>query len=109
MRFRTLAASALACAALLAGCDRAAAPPPDAEAAAPGKTGSGSGVVLALDSAAGTVTLEHGEMPELGWPGMTMTFAAAPELLAGIAPGDAVSFEVTAGRGLPRIDSLAKD
>ena len=64
--------------------------------------------MTAVDGAAGTVTLDHREMPELGWPAMAMTFAASPELLAGVSPGDTVSFDVTAGAGLPRITALEK-
>lgn len=91
-------------AAMLAGCGEAApeAPPPDAMAPAAEPTlAKGTGTVTAVDAAAGTVTIEHGPMPEIGWPAMTMAFKADPALLAGIADGDEIAFEltVTGGRG----------
>jgi Cu/Ag efflux protein CusF len=96
MRFAILLAPAL-----LAACTD---PAPDAqpsEAAAETKSGRGAGTVTAVDPEAGTVTIAHGPMPEVGWSAMTMTFAAAPALLAGVEPGDSVEFDltVTAGRG----------
>ncbi len=48
----------------------------------------------AHDSEAGSVTLTHGDIPALQWPAMTMDFGlAAPELVAGLAPGTPVRFE----------------
>ncbi len=52
----------------------------------------------ALDAAAGSVTLTHGEIPALQWPAMTMDFVLAdPALVEGIAPGTAVRFVFKAG------------
>jgi Cu(I)/Ag(I) efflux system membrane fusion protein len=43
----------------------------------------------------GTVSITHGPIPSLKWPGMTMDFALAnSSLVAGIKPGSAVSFEL---------------
>ncbi|BCK87838.1 multidrug resistance protein MdtA [Sideroxyarcus emersonii] len=43
----------------------------------------------------GTVSVTHGPIGSLGWPGMTMDFALAnPSLVAGIKPGSAISFEL---------------
>jgi Cu(I)/Ag(I) efflux system protein CusF len=50
--------------------------------------------VTAIDAAKGTITLDHGAMSGLGWPAMTMGFAAKPDQLAGIKIGDKVNFEV---------------
>jgi Cu(I)/Ag(I) efflux system membrane fusion protein len=50
-----------------------------------------------LDSinADGTVSITHGPIKSLGWPGMTMDFALAyPSMAAGIKPGSAISFEI---------------
>ncbi|HEX6019971.1 MAG TPA: efflux RND transporter periplasmic adaptor subunit [Burkholderiaceae bacterium] len=65
-----------------------------------GAAGSGAvghkadGVVEGLDAKAGTVTLNHGPVPSLKWPAMTMEFKAAnTALLDGLAPGQRVSFE----------------
>jgi len=43
----------------------------------------------------GTVSITHGPIKSLGWPGMTMDFALAnSSLVAGIKPGSAISFEI---------------
>lgn len=56
------------------------------------------GVVKALDSAKGTITLAHGAVPTLKWPPMTMTFQITPALAKGIETGQKVDFEfVTQG------------
>jgi len=50
-----------------------------------------------LDSinADGTVSITHGPIKSLGWPGMTMDFALAyPSMAAGMEPGSAISFEI---------------
>ena len=54
----------------------------------------GQGTVDALDPKAGTVSLNHGPVPSLKWPAMTMKFEAANAgLLAGLKTGQPVSFE----------------
>lgn len=58
------------------------------------KMGKGSGTVVAVDPAKGTITLEHGPIPELQWPAMTMEFEAEPATLKGIVQGDKVAFEI---------------
>jgi Cu(I)/Ag(I) efflux system membrane fusion protein len=43
----------------------------------------------------GTVSITHGPIASLGWPGMTMDFALAnSSLVAGIKPDSAISFEL---------------
>ena len=43
----------------------------------------------------GTVSITHGPIASLDWPGMTMDFALAnSSLAAGIKPGSAISFEI---------------
>jgi len=52
------------------------------------------GRVESIDAAAGTLMLEHGPVPTLQWPAMTMEFRAAhAALLRGLKPGDAIRFE----------------
>jgi Cu/Ag efflux protein CusF len=52
------------------------------------------GTVDSLDAKAGTLSLSHGPVATLKWPAMTMEFKAAnAALLAGLKPGQAVSFE----------------
>lgn len=51
------------------------------------------GEVRKIDQAAAKLTLKHGELKNLGMPGMTMTFGVAQAaLLDGLKPGDAVRF-----------------
>ena len=67
----------------------------DAEAAA-ARTGTGSGVVTAIDRAAGTLTIQHGAIAALQWPAMTMPFKAdPPSLLDTVKAGDRIEFDVT--------------
>ncbi|MFC5302639.1 efflux RND transporter periplasmic adaptor subunit [Azospira restricta] len=64
----------------------------DAPAKAVGHQAEGS--VDSLDAVAGTLMLQHGAVPSLKWPAMTMEFKAAnPALLQGLKPGTAVAFE----------------
>lgn len=68
-----------------------------------GATGAGAakaaghqadGTVESLDVSAGTLMLEHGPVPSLKWPAMTMEFKAANgALLAGLKPGARVTVE----------------
>lgn len=53
------------------------------------------GEILKIDTAAGTLTLEHGEIVNLKMPGMTMVFTARdPSALQGLKVGDTVRFRV---------------
>jgi len=62
-------------------------------AAAPIKA-KGHGTVTAIDKATGTITLDHGPIPEAKWPAMTMTFKASPAILESVQTGDKVSFDL---------------
>ncbi|AFJ45167.1 efflux RND transporter periplasmic adaptor subunit [Shimwellia blattae] len=55
-------------------------------------TYSTTGVVNALNSAEGTVTLSHQPVPALKWPAMTMDFTITPALSRNLHPGDQVMF-----------------
>ncbi|WP_066112617.1 MULTISPECIES: copper-binding protein [Sphingomonadales] len=55
----------------------------------------GHGTVTAIDKTAGTVTLDHGPIPEAKWPAMTMAFKAAPTITDAVAVGDKVDFDLT--------------
>jgi len=70
----------------------ATAPAPAAPAAT-SKRGSTTGVVQSIDTAAKTITIAHGPVEGLGWPGMTMTFQAPNTELAAFKAGDHVAFE----------------
>ena len=83
------------------------APKQDAAAAAPAGEHAGhqeskpaavghqaEGTVEGFDVKAGTISIAHGPVSSLKWPGMTMEFTLAnPGLLSGIKPGLAISFE----------------
>jgi Cu/Ag efflux protein CusF len=100
-------AAALLAAVLLVGCGEAApeAPPSDAAEAAV-EMATGTGTVTALDAEAGTITLAHEAMPEVGWPAMTMAFKADPALLAAVKEGDEVAFDLTLAGGSGEITAL---
>jgi Cu(I)/Ag(I) efflux system membrane fusion protein len=72
--------------------------PEDAAAPAPaGATHKGSGRVVSVDRAKGTIEIDHGPMPSIKWPAMQMGFMVADRrLLQGLAKGDAVEFEMRA-------------
>jgi Cu/Ag efflux protein CusF len=67
----------------------------------------GHGTVRAVDAAAGTVTLQHGDIPGL-MKAMTMTFdVATPSLLEGLAPGQVVDFRVQEQEGRYVVTEIA--
>lgn len=68
---------------------------PKQDSSAPAAVGhQASGTVDAIDAKAGVVTLNHGPVETLKWPAMTMEFVVAnPGLLAGLKPGQTISFE----------------
>lgn len=71
------------------------------------KSGTGTGVVKAVDLKAGTITIAHDPIPSIGWPAMTMTFPVAePSLLNGVKAGSTVSFDVTVTDNAPVITGL---
>jgi Cu(I)/Ag(I) efflux system protein CusF len=56
-------------------------------------TARGVGIVKAIDTVHGTITLQHQPIAALKWPAMTMAFkAASPDLLKAIKVGDRVQF-----------------
>ncbi len=56
------------------------------------QTASAEGTVTAIDAGAGTITIEHGPVPAVEWPAMTMGFAADDAQRASVAAGDKVNF-----------------
>jgi Cu(I)/Ag(I) efflux system protein CusF len=60
------------------------------------KHGQGKGLIKAIDAKAGTLTLQHGPIPAVSWPAMTMTFKARPPtLLSGLKVGQTIGFDTT--------------
>lgn len=96
---KTAMIAALVALPVLVGCDQKANAPavetPVADNTGEAKVGKGTGTISAVDATAGKITIDHGAIPAIGWPAMTMGFSAQPELLAGIAAGDKVEFEVS--------------
>ena len=72
------------------------------------KSGRGSGTVTAIDAAAGKITLDHGAIPDVGWPPMKMGFSAKPELLKGVIVGDRVDFDVTITGSSAEVTAIQK-
>ena len=73
-----------------------------------GKMAQGSGTVTAIDLAAGKITLEHGAIPAVDWPAMTMGFSAKPDLLKDIAIGDKVDFDLTVTGNAGEVTAIKK-
>ena len=72
------------------------------------QTASAEGTVTAIDADAGTITVDHGAVPEIEWSAMTMGFEADEQLRQDVAVGDAISFEFTTGEGGNTITSITK-
>lgn len=54
---------------------------------------SAEGTVTAIDDEAGTVTINHGPVPAVDWPAMTMAFEADEDLREEVDVGDEVTFD----------------
>jgi len=71
-------------------------------------TADASGVVKKIDTAAGMVTLQHGPIPAIQWPAMTMGFKVAdPALLNNLQEGEAVDFTLKAENGNQVVVAIA--
>lgn len=59
------------------------------------KAHTGVGIVKGIDAEKGRITVSHEAIPSLGWPAMTMPLPVADaSLLAGLAPGRKIEFEL---------------
>ena len=77
--------------------------------AAIGQFGSGEGSVTKIDEAEDTITINHGPIPAVGWPAMTMAFDADKESLGKVSIGDRVTFEFrTAEAGGGELTAIAR-
>lgn len=68
----------------------------------------GHGTVTAIDKTAGTITLDHGPIPEAKWPAMTMTFKAAPAITDAAKVGEKVDFDVTLTGNAGEVTAITK-
>jgi Cu(I)/Ag(I) efflux system protein CusF len=67
----------------------------------------GAGVVKAIDTVKGTITLQHEAITSIGWPAMTMPFkVAAPELLTRAKVGDKVQFTLRQAGGTNTVTAI---
>jgi Cu/Ag efflux protein CusF len=66
----------------------------DMSAADPVKMAKGEGTVTDIDKTTGSITIDHGPIPEANWGPMTMSFKAAPTILEGVKVGDKVEFDL---------------
>jgi Cu/Ag efflux protein CusF len=65
------------------------------------------GIVQSVNSASGTITLEHGEIVNMRMPAMTMTFGVADtKMLDHIKPGDKVKFHVEMLKNAPTVTHI---
>jgi len=78
-------------------------------AMAPGeKMAKGTGTVTAVDATAGTVTIDHGPIPEANWPAMTMGFKASADIAKSVKVGDKVDFDLKVKDGAGEITAMRK-
>ena len=106
----TLFAASLAACSKPAETPQIASPDPMPAMSMPAATraGQATGVVTAIDAAAGKITLDHGPVPELQWPAMKMSFGATASQLNGIAVGDKVAFKFTVTGTSAKITEISK-
>ncbi len=76
--------------------------------AAHAQQASASGEVRRVDQAGGKVTLKHDAISDLELPAMTLVYQADPALLAGIKPGDKVSFTAERKDGKYVVTKISK-
>lgn len=70
------------------------------------QSGTGQGSVVAVDKAAGEITLDHGEIPGV-MGAMKMSFPVAdPKLLEGVEPGQSVEFDVEHRGGMYTVKAI---
>jgi len=58
------------------------------------KSATARGVISAVDTEGGKITIEHEPIASLGWPGMNMGFSASPALIEQAKVGDRVEFDM---------------
>lgn len=72
------------------------------------KMAKGTGTVTAVDTTAGTITVDHAPIPEANWPAMTMGFKTAPALAQSVKAGDKVAFDLKLESGGGEITAITK-
>lgn len=72
------------------------------------QTVSAEGTVTAIDTEAGTITVDHGPVPAIEWPAMTMAFEADEQLRSEVSVGEGIAFEFRTGSEGNVITSITK-
>lgn len=92
-----------------------AAPPAMADMPMPAETPAiagpitSKGKVTAIDTAAGTLTLDHQAIPEVKWDAMSMAFTTTdPAMLKDLKIGDMVVFDLKSAAEPSKISRIAK-
>jgi Cu/Ag efflux protein CusF len=71
-------------------------------------TANGTGTITAVNSANHKVTFDHGPIPAIKWPAMTMEFAVAPSVdLAKLKTGDKVNFTLSGSGNTYTVQSIS--
>ena len=73
------------------------------------QTASAQGTVTAIDAEAGTITVDHGPVPAIEWPAMTMAFEAYEQLRSEVSVGEGIAFEFRTGSEGSVITSITKE
>ncbi len=71
-------------------------------------TANATGTITAVNPANHKVTFDHGPIPAINWPAMTMEFAVAPSVdLAKLKTGDKVNFTLSGSGGTYTVQSIS--
>jgi Cu/Ag efflux protein CusF len=71
-------------------------------------TASATGTITAVNPANHKVTFDHGPIPAINWPAMTMEFAVARSVdLAKLKTGDKVNFTLSGSGGTYTVQSIS--
>ena len=73
------------------------------------QTASAQGTVTTIDAEAGTITVDHGPVPAIEWPAMTMAFEADEQLRSEVSVGEGIAFEFRTGSEGSVITSITKE
>ncbi|WP_236672296.1 copper-binding protein [Croceicoccus sp. YJ47] len=73
------------------------------------QSASAQGTITAIDAEAGTITVDHGPVPAIEWPAMTMAFEADEQLRSEVSVGEGIAFEFRTGSEGSVITSITKE
>lgn len=71
-------------------------------------TANATGTVTAVNPGNHKITFDHGPIPAVNWPAMTMEFAVAPSVdLAKLKTGDKVNFTLSGSEGTYTVQAIS--